>query len=249
MKVEKSFAMNQDQNFRFLAPSASVPRFLTSAPLMFQFNSQPGSVLHQTLGSLPLPSIQSMTVLPATVMTSESTNQTAFPRYNGYDHANVLFPSLSSNRVIGSSFRLPWNQGLSPVASPSILMSPMSAYSSPGDTQMQLPRQQITFQNTPGSRGPLQEVGLNSNSSGLGASKVPCAPNGSESYGTSRVDDLGMTFSSLQRDYCPSDQIKVRPVKPRGELVGLRVNEIEDHLRRQSFKRQSVVTPRHTISN
>jgi hypothetical protein len=127
----------------------------------------------------------------------------------------------------------------------------MSAFSSPGDTMGQLPRTNISYQSD-GSKpkGPLNELELNVSWTIMSdATKVKGTVTPS-TYRSEKVQNITFTESSLNEQ---TDGGKVsRPInvmKPRGELVCLRVNEIEDHLKRQSLQRQSVGASRFTLSN
>jgi hypothetical protein len=64
-------------------------------------------------------------------------------------------------------------------------------------------------------------------------------------------DNLNATLSfPVESGISPHSEHRRSVCKPRGELVGLRVNQIEDHIRRQSMARQPVCSrPKATVSN
>lgn len=232
--------MNQETDHRILVSTVSVPRFLTSAPLMFQYQPSDYQFQIPSFGAASLPSGQN--IGPA-VTQYRSHSQLPSMYYGAFPRGSQMFPPLQSTLLSSGWSGFQWPVMTSPVQSSSILGSPMSAFSSPGATVLNLSQhRQAAHRIVDEHRKPLTEVGLNVN-------KV-CNEVKNISFDDSQFDNLNVTLSSNTaqgNQACPVSRRSV--VKPRGELVGLRVQELEEHLRRQSLKRQSLVVPKSSIPN
>lgn len=217
--------------------SSFVPRFLTSAPLMYRLSNLNhrgtvddfglSSTLNNPAVNTPTPTAFGHTILPTSIR---------------------LLPSHVSE----------WNSGVShsPYASSSVLGAPISNFSSPGSTVVNLlPVIQLPCTGAQGSRIPFREV--NGDLSGARdeadpplqwklAKPVSEAPREGVSF-----ENRNATLSSrVESGESPQCEHRRSVSKPRGELVGLRVNQIEDHIRRQSTARQPVSTiPKAAVSN
>ena len=212
----------------------SVPRFLTSAPLMYQFNSSGRS-----------PSYHSLAV-------SSHTSPFWYGRANVYptiygsglgslQGSNArLYPLLNVPTQPLSVFTAPSTSFGSPLPTGSISV-PRSQSSTPGSTLGELPsasRAPLTdFKSDNGTSRPMmggKEGGLRSregfdtmtfqNSDVTLSTPLPSKSDGRPG------PKVSLSPSSMRPTECPSG----RPVlRPRGEYVGVRVAEIEDTLKRR----------------
>ena len=219
-----------------IAPQSSfVPRFLTSAPLMFQFSS-PNTSVSTMDGACRAPGKSYSNLIPDQTLVNSST-------FNPF--GEVIRPS--SFRVPPSQF-IDWSRGgvYSPYPSSSVLGAPISNFTSPGSTIVNLPPvMQLPSTGALESRTPFGQVNenvLNARDQALTSAQWKLSkPVSQSSFEGVAFDKPNVTLSSPIECGRSVDSDTRRSVsKPRGELVGLRVNEIEDQLRRQSMSHQSV---------
>lgn len=237
---------------RLAVNSTSMPRFLTSAPLMFHFSGTDsgltprnlsGNMAHQFGTQSRLGSIHQQPIFPSIT----SSIPRLFPGINAFN-----YPSIGG---IGASSAVP-----SPYASSSVLGGPISTFTSPGSTLTNL---QLVAPAKPSGaavvtpRGPLGEINQNrvpnlNNDRPKSSPWELMKPVSQASFQESSFDHLNITLSSPADTSRRSEAGKPwNAVRPRGEFVGLRVTEIEDHLRRQSVHKppSSTMPLKSGISN
>lgn len=230
-------------DLRSLPQSLSVPRFLTSAPLMFQFTGTPSSssdrfdrLNYQTGAS----QFQGSVAAIQNPVTLQSFHLPGVPSRE-YGIFQGFTGSLQTSTVLAPAFT-----GIySPFASSSVLGAPISNYTTPSSTVGMLPTITPRKMEPEVARMVLGELSSNvmsrSDQSNRESPWKLSRPMAENSFIDTHFDNPNITLSSHGEASPSFDQgLKRSLCKPRGELVGKRVNEIEDHLRRQTMSRISI---------